>query len=153
KSVPTENVAFVAPPRSAADITEILDKQKPNPAQVAKLTAEAEAVPPTNLKPFDLADFYYNRAQARATLGRVKDSIADAELAVKYGQGDDYKDVVSRYEQFLMRRLREAGETRRAIELINRQIAAFSKTGKGRLFGLYQAMITANLQVGDVAKA
>jgi CHAT domain-containing protein/tetratricopeptide (TPR) repeat protein len=152
-AVKTEKVGFVAPPRSAADVTEILDKQKPDPAQVAKLTAQADAAPAPDLKPFDLADFYYNRAQARFTLGRLKDSIADADLAVKYGQGADYQNVLSRYEQFLSRRLREAGETRRAMEIINRQITAFAKTGQGRLFALYQAMIVAALQAGDNARA
>ena len=153
KSVTTENVGFVAPPRSAADVTEILDKQKPDPAQVAKLTAQADAVPAPDLKPFDLADFYYNRAQARFTLGRIRDSIADADLAIKYGQGADYQNVVSRYEQFLIRRLREVGEAKRAMEIINRQITAFAKTGQGRLFGLYQAMIQTSLQAGDNARA
>ena len=46
KSVSTENVAFVAPPRSAADVTEILDKQKPDPDRIAKLVAQADPEPP-----------------------------------------------------------------------------------------------------------
>jgi CHAT domain-containing protein/tetratricopeptide (TPR) repeat protein len=146
-------VAFVAPPRSIADITAILDQQKPDATQVAKLTVQAEAVPPKDDKPHDLADFYYNRAQARATLGRVRDSIADAELAIKYGQGDDYTNVVSRYEQFLMRRLRDAGETKRAIEINSKQQTTFGKQGKGRLFGLNSEMASTYLLAGDVDRA
>jgi CHAT domain-containing protein/tetratricopeptide (TPR) repeat protein len=153
EAVRTDTVAFVAPPRSVADITAILDQQKPDATQVAKLTAQAEAVPPKNFKPHDLADFYYNRAQARATLGRVRDAVADAELAVKYGQGDDYTNVVSRYEQFLMRRLREIGENKRAIELNAKQQAAFAKQSKGRLFGLNQVLLQLYLQSGDIDRA
>ena len=153
KTVKTDNVGFVAPPRSTADVTDILDKQKPDATQVAKLTAEAEAPPPQNFKPHDLADFYYNRAQARANLGRNKDATADAELAVKYGQGDDFVDVVSRYEQFLMRRLQEAGETRRAREIGDRHRTAFANKNRGRLFGLNNGLLLAALQIGDVAQA
>ena len=153
KSVSTENVAFVAPPRSAADVTEILDKQKPDPDRIAKLDAQADSPPPAGSKPSELADFYFKRAQARASLGRLAESIADTRLAIQSAQGADYANVISRYEQFLYRRLRENGETKPAIELINRQIDAFSKTGRGRLFALYLAMLTSNLQRGDVARA
>lgn len=153
KSVSTETIAFVAPPRSAADVTAILDKQKPDPEKVAKLVADAEAEPPAGQKPFDLAEFYYKRAQARAALGRLTDAIADARLAVQTAQGADYQNVISRYEQFLYRRLREDGQVKPAIEIINRQIDAFAKTGRGRLFGLYLSLLTSNLQRGDVARA
>ena len=36
---------FVPPPRNIADITSILDQEKPDPAKLAKMTAEAEALP------------------------------------------------------------------------------------------------------------
>jgi CHAT domain-containing protein len=153
KSVNIENVAFVAPPRSAADVTEILDRQKPDADRIAKLVAQADSQPNADLKPFDLADFYYKRAQARAVLGRLSDAIADARLAIQNAQGADYTNVISRYEQFLYRRLREDGQAKPAIDIINRQIQAFSKTGRGRLFGLYLAMLGSSLQRGDIAQA
>lgn len=153
KTIKTDKVGFVAPPRSVSDVTALLDKQKPDGTQVAKLTVQAEAPVPQNLKPFDLADFYYNRAQARANLGRNKDAIADAELAVKLGQGDDFVDVVSRYEQFLMRRLQDGGETRRAREIADRHLAAFANKNKGRSLGLYNGLLGASLQIGDVTRA
>ena len=37
---------FVAPPRTIADITEILDKEKPDPAKLAKLKGDADKPPP-----------------------------------------------------------------------------------------------------------
>ena len=42
-AVPT---AFVAPPRTIADITAILDKEMPDPAKLAKLKSDAEGEPP-----------------------------------------------------------------------------------------------------------
>jgi hypothetical protein len=152
-AVRTDDVGFVPPPRRVSDITAILDQQKPDATRIALLTTRAEAVPPTNFKPHDLADFYYNRAQARAALGRVAEGIADAEQAVKLGQGDDYVNVVSRYEQFLMHRLAEAGERKRAMEIIARHLAAFARQSKGRLFGLYESMIIWSLRVGDLERA
>jgi len=48
--------SLVAPPRTISDITAILDQQKPDPAEIAKLTAAADAVVP-GIKGPELADF------------------------------------------------------------------------------------------------
>ncbi|HYS88206.1 MAG TPA: hypothetical protein VEN78_24880, partial [Bradyrhizobium sp.] len=93
--------SLVAPPRTVSDIAAILDQQKPDAARIAELTATADAAVPKGLKGLELADFYYGRGQARSLLGRSDDAVADAELAVSNGQGSDYKNVGSRYEQFL----------------------------------------------------
>src|SRR3954452_17951165 len=79
---------MVAPPRTISDITAILDQQKPDPAEIAKLTAAAEVAVPTERKGAELADFYYQRAQARVLLGRI-DSLDDAALAVSHATGAD----------------------------------------------------------------
>jgi hypothetical protein len=107
KAAPT---SLVAPPRTVADVTAILNQQKPDPARTADLNAAADAPVPDGLKGNQLADFYYKRGQARAQLGRNDESLADAELAVSNGKGAEYANVASRFEQFLMRRLRDAGQ-------------------------------------------
>lgn len=147
------NASLVAPPRTVSDITAILDQQKPDPARIAELTATADAPVPAGLKGNELAAFHYKRGQARTLIGRSSDALADAELAVSLGKGDDYKTVVSRYEDFLIRRLRDKGENKRAIAMYNRQITAFSDQGKGRLFGLHNALAILSLQSGDVNTA
>ena len=149
---PPKPVAFVAPPRTISDITAILDSEKPDPEKIAKLVTEAEA-PPPKLPPLDLAEWHYKRSQARASLGRTQDAIADAELAVKLGQGDDYADGVSRYEQFLIRQLRTAGERKRALDLMAKQQRAFANQSKGRNFWLNLATGTTYLTMGDFGKA
>src|SRR5580704_4961424 len=53
--------AFVAPPRTIADITAILDSEKPDAAKDAQRKAAAEAAPPANAPPVKLAQFYYDR--------------------------------------------------------------------------------------------
>jgi CHAT domain-containing protein len=143
---------LVAPPRTVSDISAILDQQKPDPDEVAKQTAAADAPVPAGLKVADLADFYYKRAQTRALLGR-SDALADAELAVNSATSDDYNNRGSRYEQLFMRLLRQAGDNKRANALLAKQVATFSKTSKGKLFGAYYALALGYLRDGDIATA
>src|SRR5882757_1656447 len=145
--------SLVAPPRTISDIAAILDQQKPDAGRIAELTSTADAPTPNGLKALALADFHYKRAQARALLGRGDEALADAELAVSNGQGSDFKNVGSRYEQLLMRRLREAGQHKRSNALISKQIAAFANQGKGRLFGLNYALAVGYIRNGDTNTA
>jgi CHAT domain-containing protein len=147
------SASLVAPPRTISDISAILDRQKPDPAVVTKLNETADAAVPAGLKAQELADFYYKRAQARTLLGR-SDALADAELAVSTGQGVvDYKNVGSRYEQLLMRRLRDAGQQKRANALIAKQVAAFASQAKGKLIGLNFMLALGYLGTGDISTA
>ncbi len=145
---------LVAPPRTVSDISAILDQQKPDPAEIEKQTAAADAPVPAGLKGADLADFYYKRAQARALLGR-NDALGDAELAVNNAAGDDYKNKGSRYEQLFMRLLRQAGDNKRANALIAKQVTTFSKEskGKGKLFGLNYGLTLGYVRNGDINAA
>ena len=146
---------FVPPPRNIADITSILDQEKPDPAKLAKMTAEAEAQAPSGVSGRALSDFYYKRALARSLLGRTLGAIEDSELAIKNAEGADYGDVISRIEQFLYRQLRNVGQDKRSLDIINAQIRYFSSApkGKGRLFGLYLAAGNGYLTIGDLDKA
>jgi CHAT domain-containing protein len=144
--------ALVAPPRTISDITAILEQQKPDPAEIAKQTAIAEATAPAGTKGAELADFYYKRAQARVLLGR-SDALDDAELAVSNASSADYKNLGSRYEQLLTRLLRDSGQHKRATALINKQMAAFANQSKGKLFGANYSQVVALTKSGDVNAA
>jgi CHAT domain-containing protein len=144
--------SLVAPPRTISDISAILDQQKPDPAAIAKLTETADAAVPAGMKGGALADFYYKRAQARTLLGR-NDALDDAELAVSNAPNDDYRNVGSRYEQLLIRRLRDTGQNKRANALMAKQVAAFSAQSKGKLFGLNLSLGLGYLKAGDVNTA
>lgn len=145
--------ALVAPPRSISDITAILDQQKPDPAKIAALIAIADAPVPANLKGNDLAQFYYRRGQTRTLLGRNEGALADAEAAVANGKDSDYKNEGSRYENLLSRRLRDAGEHKRANAIIAKHIAAFSNQAKGKLFSLYYISTMGAIRNGDLNAA
>lgn len=146
--------SLVAPPRSIADITAILDQQKPDPAKIAALTATADAAVPADVKGAALADFYYKRGQARALLGRNEDALADAELTVSTGQGvTDYATVGTRHEQFLSRRLRDAGLHKRSTAILVKQAATFATKGRGKLFGINYVQLVGAIRNGDISAA
>jgi len=67
--------SLVAPPRTISDITAILEQQKPDLAEIAKLTARADAAVPAAMKGAELADFVYQRAQAKALLAGLTRSM------------------------------------------------------------------------------
>ena len=78
---------FAAPPRTITDITAILDSEKPDLKTIEKLKAEADANPTGKESREDLAQFYFDRGNARAQLGRLADSLADANKAIEVGRG------------------------------------------------------------------
>ncbi|MES2197142.1 MAG: CHAT domain-containing tetratricopeptide repeat protein [Pseudomonadota bacterium] len=145
--------SLVAPPRTITDVAAILDQQKPDAGKIAELTATADAPIPAGLKGPALAAFHYKRGQARSLLGRSEDALADAEIAVSSAPASDYNNVGSRYEQFLVRRLREAGQHKRANALIAKQMATFANQSKGRLFGLNYTLLAGHIRNGDTNTA
>jgi CHAT domain-containing protein len=71
-----------APPRGIGDITAILDREKPDPARVAKARAAAEAEPPAGVAGVDLAWFYFKRGIAASRIGRQEQERADLGRAL-----------------------------------------------------------------------
>jgi hypothetical protein len=74
--------SFVAPPRTIADITAILDSEKPDEAQIAQRKATADASP-NGLSGPKLAQFLFDRGAARALLARNKEALADGLQALE----------------------------------------------------------------------
>src|SRR5262245_38846331 len=79
-----QRAGFVAPPRTIADITSILDQEKPDPAKRIRAEADASAEPPAGADRATLKDFYFRRAQARASIGRLAHAIADCQQAIAH---------------------------------------------------------------------
>jgi hypothetical protein len=80
-------VTLVVPPRTIADITAILDQEKPDEAKIAKTHADADAAAPAGVSAPALMAFYQRRAHARSNLGRAREAIADMEQAIAVGKG------------------------------------------------------------------
>jgi CHAT domain-containing protein len=144
-----EGTGLLAPPRTIADITAILDQQKPDPAERARAIARAEAPAPSDLDDNQLVDFYRNRSGANLAIGRFKQALEDAEEANRLRRGTGTKfayalNAVAQAEQALGHggRARKIRET--IVERANAPPARIAA-----LFGLVQAAVGA----GDLAAA
>src|SRR5262245_8826068 len=145
--------AFVAPPRTIADITAILDQEKPDPAKRAKAEAEAVAEPPAKADRATLKDFYYRRAQARVSLGRLKDAVADCERAL--ANSTDYVNEGRRIELFQESQMRHNGDHKEAIAVLERMARRLNlpNANKGAAFAINDRTAVNLLGLGEIDKA
>jgi CHAT domain-containing protein len=143
---------FVAPPRTIADITAVLDREKPDQAKSASAKADADAAPPVAADKRALARFYFRRAQARAFLGRTREAIDDCEKAIEYA--GDFSREEGQYEQFLSNQYGSLGDFKRVIEINQSLARSYLKAGrKGPLFAINARIVGASLQLGDLKQA
>jgi CHAT domain-containing protein len=146
---------FVVPPRTIADITAILDQEKPDPEQLAKLQRDADAAVPSTGDPATLAIQYHTRAIARANLGRARDSIADEERAIEIAQGKVHPLVLTLFRVNLAAEWEEVGEPRRALEQFekNEREGEANTETRGILFVNYRGISRTYLELGDPSGA
>ena len=145
---------FVAPPRTITDITAILDSEKPDATQIAKLHADADAPVPAKASRAELAQFYYQRGTARGQLGQLADAIADADRAVEVGRGAVEPGLLGRLEQFAAIQHSSAGEPRRALEIFQRQLRdTDTKGARGYMFGAQRQISDILIKMGDLPQA
>ncbi len=145
---------FVAPPRTIADITAILDSEKPDPAKIAARKAAADATPPANASPSKLAQFYYDRGNARALLARNHDALADGLQALAVAKaGIDYRQLV-RIRQFAALQYRAIGNPKESIAMFETIVRESDAPGKrGGLINAMSSIVATLIAIGDVSKA
>ena len=146
---------FVAPPRTIADIAAILDSEKPDVAKIQQLKAEAGASPTGNESRAELAQFHFNRANARAQLGLLADTIADANKAIEVGRGAVSANMLGRLIQLAGLQYASAGDPKKAFELFQRQLKEVGTQvgSKGYQFGANRQIAGFLMQMGDLAQA
>ena len=146
---------FVAPPRTITDITAILDSEKPDLKQIEELKAEADAKPTGKESREDLAQFYFDRGNARVQLGRLADSIADANKAIEVGRGAVTPNLMGRLISLAAQQYSAAGDPKKAFELYQQQLreVATQKGAKGYQFGANRQIAGILIQMGDVTQA
>ncbi|MET3907610.1 CHAT domain-containing protein [Bradyrhizobium sp. S3.3.6] len=146
---------FVAPPRTIADITAILVSEKPDMKLIEKLKSDADSAPTAKESREDLAQFYFDRANARAQLGRLADSIGDANKAMEVGRGAIGANMMGRLMQLAATQYSAAGDLKRALEVSQRQLREVANMpgAKGYQFGANRAIASILIQMGDVAQA
>src|SRR4029079_14912199 len=146
---------FAAPPRTITDITAILDGEKPDLKTIEGLKAEADSKPNGKESREGLAQFYFDRSNARAQLGRLADSIADANKAVEVGRGAITPLMMGRLIAFAAQQYSAAGDPKKAFELYQRQLSevAPQRKGRGYQFSANRAIAAILIQMGDIAQA
>ncbi len=145
---------FVAPPRTIADITAILDSEKPNPGTIAKLKASADNDPGKNISQAELTDFYIDRGTARSALGRNMEALADGEkaLASALASGDGY--FGQRIRQFITLQKLALGDIKGALQISQFMIKDANRPGqKGYLFNAQRIAAGILVQMGDIPQA
>ena len=146
---------FVAPPRNISDITAILDGEKPDQQMIAELKSDADAEPTGKESREDLAQFYFDRANARSQLGRLAESVADADKAVEVGRGAVNPNMLGRLMQLQSLQHSQAGDPKRALEIMQKLVRDTSGApgAKGYQFTANRSIATILLQMGDIAQA
>src|ERR1700691_3200576 len=160
-----EAQAFTPPPRSIADITAILDSEKPDPAQVAVSKQRADAQLPVGASDSDLQKFYSARGEAADNLGRQQQAIADYTKAVELAArnqdapttmyGEDGVEAYALALQNLSRVNRKAGNIQTALQLSAQVVELFQKGAwrRGLMFGIYESNAADAARSGDFAAA
>jgi len=157
KSLAQSNLpaGFVPPPRTIADVTAILDSEKPDLTTIAKLKSDANNAPTGKESRADLTQFYFDRANARAQLGRLADSIADANKAIGVGEGVVSVNLMGRLMQLAAVQYAFAGEPKKSLEMLQRMVreVANAPGGRGYLFNTNWQIINILVQMGDLPQA
>jgi hypothetical protein len=145
---------FVAPPRTIADITAILDSEKPDDAKIAERKANADAPPPNDASPAKLAQFYYGRGTARALLARNKEALADGLQALAVGKGAIEFMQVSRIRQFVALQYRAIGDPKQAISVFDSIVREANRpTLRGNMINALVYIAGTFVSMGDVTQA
>jgi len=145
---------FIAPPRTISDITAILDSEKPDLKLIEKLKSDANATPTGKESSKDLSRFYFDRSAARAQLGRVGESIADASKGVEVGRSAIDANTMGRLKQFLAVQYSNAGDPKKALEIYLQQLRETNVAGaRGYQFPANRLVCNILLQMGDLAQA
>jgi len=146
--------SFVAPPRTIADITAILDSEKPDAAKIAERKAVADATPPANAAPATLAQFYYDRGSARALLARNKEALADGLQAQAVGKSGLHYLLAARIQQLIGLQYQTLGDPRKAIAAWETIVRLNDYPGRqGPVILALDAIAATLVSMGDVSQA
>jgi CHAT domain-containing protein len=152
--VPLEiRTSFVAPPRTIADITAILDSEKPDEAQIAKRKATADASPGGLTGP-KLAEFLFDRAAARALLARNKDALADGLQALEIGKHGMDLRFLARTRRLVAMQYKAIGDPKDANAMLQAQLNEGEVIGRrGTIIKSLTEIAQLQVSMGDVSQA
>lgn len=121
---------FQPPPRTISDIAAILDQQKPDPAKVAALVAQADAQPQAGMAGAPLAEFLLVRGMAAGELGRNAQRLEDlreaARVAIAAGMPAQRISSIQQQQSFAEI---FGGSPRAALDIARQRVAVSPNTG------------------------
>jgi CHAT domain-containing protein len=145
---------FVAPPRTIADITAILNSEKPDDAKIAARKAAADVTPPPNAPATKLAQFYYDRGNARALLADNKEALADGLQALALGKSAIEYGRFWRIQQFVALQYRSTGDPKQAIAIFDSMARQGDQPGhRGSMINALANLAQTFIVMGDVSQA
>ena len=145
--------SYVAPPRTAADIEAILEREKPDPAKIAARKEAAEESPPAPATAAALAQFYYDRGAARALLGRNQDALDDGLKALDPAKKSGQFLRVTRVMQFIGFRYRALGDAKKEGETFDAiASAAAAENRRGAMIDPLANLARSALSSGELAE-
>jgi tetratricopeptide (TPR) repeat protein len=101
-----------------------------------------------------LAQFYFDRGDARAQLGRLKEAIADANKALEVGRGAVPLDMMVRLQQQAGLQYAAAGDPKQAFAIFSQQLRDANAPGaRGIQFNGNRQIAAILVQMGDIAQA
>ncbi|MGE5365650.1 MAG: CHAT domain-containing protein [Betaproteobacteria bacterium] len=143
--------SFVAPPRTIADITAILDSEKPDEAQIAKRKATADAAPAKGLSGPNLAQFLFDRAAARTLLARNKEALADGLQALDIAKHGMDLRFLARTRRLVAMQYRATGNPRDAIAVLQQQVGEGDAPGRrGTIISSLRSIAQILISLGDI---
>ncbi len=146
--------SFVAPPRTIADITAILDSEKPDEAQIIKRKATADATPAGNMAGPKLAQFLFDRAAARALLARNKEALADGLQALELGKHGMDLRFLARTRRVVAQQYKATGNPKDAIAILQVQVNEGNVPGRrGTVIASLRFIAQMLVSIGDVNQA
>ncbi len=147
---------FVPPPRSIADITAILNQEKPDAAKIAKSTAAADAQPPAGLDDKAMINFLIPRGDAAAALGRSQQALTDLRKAVEMSKAHpgDMATIINALAE-LSRSERRAGNIAAMLQALQEASAdaLSSRQRMATLFPTYRDLAVQAVQLGKADDA
>ena len=142
---------LMAPPRSVADITAVLDQYHPDPAKAAEQKAAADAQPAPGLEGNQLARFYYQRGIAAGEVGRFTQQLADLRRARELGTGTT---DISQILHSLSVAEFTAGNPANAVRYSEQRLSLDDRPGaRGRNFQTLASLVRYNIARGNLEEA
>jgi CHAT domain-containing protein len=143
--------SFVPPPRTIADVTAILDQQKPDPARAEANRKAADAAPPPGASGDALAQFYFDRATAAQQLGRAEQQVRDLHEAERIGResGAD----IDRIMQSLVIANSQVGNANAALVAVKAWQDAVPDNIWGEKLGSKAVLVNVYARLGNIPAA